>query len=195
MTGGLNTRRGSVGSRPNSRKIVLFVDGRTEQRYFQRFKQRGSRSSLRVLDCHSFIHNVRKITEQQFFTSECGRDDIVAVVTDKDANSAEVLLDLEREFRKVGVSFFVSNPSFEVWLLLHYRIPRGDVSQKGLEDMLTAALGRKYVKGAGIPDDVDPHAAIANAEMLLPDADTESCLRRSPSTTVHQLVKSMIGSA
>lgn len=187
--------RRSHDSLNDHRKIHLFVEGLSETAYFERFRGNSSRYTLRIHDCHGYIYSARKNAAKLNEKHPPGRNDIAAVVMDKDANSIETMLELEQEYRKEGISLYVSNPSFEVLLLMHYTIPSGDLHQKDLEDLLSMRLGHKYEKSKGIPDDADPHVAIENAEKVLPDADTESCLRHPLSTTVHILVRSILDAA
>ncbi|MDO5862071.1 MAG: RloB family protein [Thermoplasmata archaeon] len=174
------------------RKFILFVDGLTECDYFDRFIRPDSRISLKVYNSSKYLHNTRKM-RAKLEKDIVGPKDVVAVVTDLDEHTREKITDLENGLRSFNAVLFMSNPSFEVWLVLHYGIPKGDLSQKGLEGMLSKHLGRPYVKADSIPSDADVGLAISNAEKLLPVPSTENCLDRIPSTMVHVLVKELVG--
>ena len=121
--------------------------------------------------------------------------DIVAIVTDHDFRyDEESIARLHLECEKNGFQLFLSNVSFEVWLLMHYKALSKPYSQEELEAELSEAIGHRYVKSEGIFLDQDClDTALGNCCKNGLGADNpEECLRRNPSTMVHLLVKDLI---
>ncbi len=87
---------------------------------------------------------------------------------------------------------FISNPSFETWLLCHCRTPTHPYEPAELLEDLSTAIGSDYKKSTGMAfgkNDVD--TAIKNASKLLPleMCSAKECFDRNPSTMVHSLAK------
>ncbi len=101
---------------------------------------------------------------------------------------------MERRCDERGFHLYISNPSFEVWLLCHHRAPTHRYTPNEAVEELSAELGG-YQKSRGFElDDEMVDKAIANARALLPDEEcsAEGCYRRNPSTMVHSLVKTIL---
>lgn len=95
--------------------------------------------------------------------------------------------------QRAGVSLIISNPSFEVWLMCHYRIPTHPYSAAELFNEIDADIG-EYNKSRSIKLDVESvNKAVINAEKLLSENDCNptGCYRHNPSTTVHSLIKAI----
>lgn len=121
--------------------------------------------------------------------------DVVAIVTDHDFRyDEESIARLHSECEKNGFQLFLSNASFEVWLLMHYKALSKPYSQEELEAELSEAIDHRYVKSEGILLDQDSlEVALGNCRKNGLGADNpEECLRRNPSTMVHLLVKDLI---
>ena len=92
---------------------------------------------------------------------------------------------------RLGFHLFLSNPSFEVWLLSHFRQLTHPYTQDELIDDMGRALGGGYSKSRGFEiDDGMVDRAIENSRKLLPDEECNpvGSFRHNPSTMVHSLV-------
>ena len=76
--------------------------------------------------------------------------DMIAVVMDMDEKDSGTVLDFERWCSERNIELYVSNPSFEVFLLMHFEDVKGNLSQTDLEEALSRHMGRKYEKSRGI---------------------------------------------
>lgn len=118
--------------------------------------------------------------------------DIVAIVTDEDGRyDAETMGLFERECGRRGYRLHLSNISFEVWLLMHYELPRKPMTQEELEERLEHHLGHRYVKSEGIPltrELLDEALTNADAGQGSPCSGTD-CLGCNPSSMVGDLVR------
>lgn len=89
------------------------------------------------------------------------------------------------------IELAISNPCFELWLLLHFREPPGARHRHDLQEMM-----REYIPSydkkpdfGSIVDGID--AACRRAERLDRDADDENEAGRNPTTAVYRLVASL----
>ena len=115
---------------------------------------------------------------------------------DADRSSPEELLDFKQWCDKRSVALFISNPSFEVWLLMHFEDVSSGMDQKDLEHALDRNLERKYKKSKGIhPNKAMILEAVRRAESKIPgNVDVLSYVLEHPGTTmVHLLFKGIPG--
>ncbi len=187
-------------SRQQSRLMFILVDGKSEKKYFENF--RGINPHLRIeimseRDQCSYPKSLKycmsQMTRRQM---ELDKGDKAVIVTDVDRHTSQDVMDFDKDCTKQGIGLFVSNPSFEVWLVLHFeRITRW-MSCEELNDELTRILGRRYVKSESIPFDNDRlETAITNGFAQFDDSKNrnEQCLGNDVSrTTLHLLVKEIM---
>ena len=174
---------------------LLFVmgDGESERSYFDRLNQMVKTVRIRPYDLgESGWKNIIKKCDGRVKAGEVDikHGDRLAIITDEDGRyDASSLSAFQKECDRKGYDLFLSNVSFEVWLLMHYERPVSVRSQDDLEERLSHLLGRKYRKSQGIPFDIDMlKRAIENAGISLSERDNLKCLGKNPSTTVHFLV-------
>ena len=178
-------------------RLFIFTEGKSEVLYFEMFRRRGMPVS--VIPIQAGNTDVIGITEY------CLRElrlrgfgdvdgDRAAIVFDRDLNALESI----RRARDIAgeVMLFMSNPSFEYWLLLHFRDVTRAMTQREMEDMLGDLLGQRYSKGADLTrrlPDSGIRDAIGRAERGLPigSCDIETCFDRTPSTMLHILVSEL----
>lgn len=106
-------------------RLMVIGDGVTEKRYFDWFRSRteGMRVIPKALGESGGEHIVNicsRICRNERL--DLANGDRLAIVTDLDYNYSwsdlEHLIEL---CRRRGFERYISNPSFEVWLLMHYR--------------------------------------------------------------------------
>ncbi len=117
-------------------------------------------------------------------------DGDLGVVMDVDNTPKKDLLEFVGWCEKNGIEVYISNPSFEVYLLMHFANVPSSSSQHDLEDSLGRHLGKRYDKARGIGiSDESVRAALGRAERALPSKlDIKDCIDRPGTTTVHRLV-------
>ena len=196
----MTVRRRTTATRQQSSKIVLVVDGLSEESYFENFV--GMNPNLKVI--------LKPITNQSSYDKtlrhcdrminskvvELRKKDRLVIVTDVDNASHESVSRFERKCTEKGYQLYISNICFEVWLLMHYRNITRWYTTEELNKELSQILGREYVKSDGIPfDESKVRQAIARGYELIPEANDciKQCLGLSKSsTTLHFLVEELI---
>lgn len=184
---------------PNKHGVVLMVgDGESEGAYFDRLSYLCKSAGIRTWSMGKNGPNViiRKVSE---YAKREGVDprkgDLVAIVMDLDGRfTLDEVVRMDAECKKRGYSLFLSNPSFEVWLLSHYQLPSHPYTPAELVDDMKHKLGGRYDKARGFDfDDAMVDKAVKNARKLLPDdeCNVEGCYKHNPSTMVHTLVETI----
>ena len=98
-----------------------------------------------------------------------------------------------RTFYSFGIDLFVSNPSFEVFLLMHFQDVKGRMSQDDMEDALSRHLGRRYDKAKGIRIDEDMvRTDMGRADISISGKDDIATISSTPGTTNFQKLLSKI---
>ena len=116
--------RKSAHTRKRNPVVYLICEGsETEIRYFKRFRSRGC--NIDIIPISSQYKSADRLVQKAKATMgnnpyypEDG--DSIWCVFDRDDNSNEVLLRAKQSAQKEGYHLAYSNPSFELWLLLHF---------------------------------------------------------------------------
>ena len=116
--------RKSVHTRKRNPVVYLICEGsETEIRYFKRFRSRGC--NIDIIPISSQYKSADRLVQKAKATMgnnpyypEDG--DSIWCVFDRDDNSNEVLLRAKQSAQKEGYHLAYSNPSFELWFLLHF---------------------------------------------------------------------------
>jgi hypothetical protein len=179
-------------TRDQSRRILLIVDGRSEKKYFEYFKGKIPGVHVKIYVTKGDLKiGIRKAWHDILLCDP--EKDFIALVTDVDAHSSEELINFEKQCEEHGIRTFISNPSFEVWLLMHFgNVRNGLCSQEDLESELSIKLNKPYVKAEGIEITNDRiKEAMKQAELKIKNSDdrTSECLSMPLSTTIHFLIE------
>ena len=116
--------RKSAHTRKRNPVLYLICEGsETEIRYFKRFRSRGC--NIDIIPISSQYKSADRLVQKAKATMgnnpyypEDG--DSIWCVFDRDDNSNEVLLRAKQSAQKEGYHLAYSNPSFELWFLLHF---------------------------------------------------------------------------
>jgi hypothetical protein len=120
----------------DSRLIVIAAEGqKTESKYFEGLSSYYHNSRIKVhiierLDTNSSPTNVLKMLDgfkKQYLLKE---DDSPWLVCDVDRWGQEKLSEIAQLCTQKGYGFAVSNPAFEIWLLLHLK----DMDEYSIEE-------------------------------------------------------------
>ena len=185
---------GRRGHRRPADVYVIVGEGASETLYFDMISRIFPGVSVHTCDAKGGdLRSMRQAVSRE--ASRSGKNDRIAAVMDVDEKTPAQVGEFERWCRDKGVDLYVSNPSFEVYLLMHYRNVPSSLTQKDLEEALAVSTGRRYDKGRGIP--VSEEAvmeALRRAESSLPDpGNAEDVATRPGTTTVHKLVRAIAG--
>jgi hypothetical protein len=188
-------------TRSPKRRLLLVCEGRvTEPEYFRGFERWVRNSTVEIVfaDDHgvplTLVEQADRRNQQANERATRERDsylryDEVWCVFDVDEHPK--LNEAVQLAQARGIELAVSNPCFELWLLLHFRESPGARHRHDLQRMLAEFLP-KYDKHldfamleAGVPD------ATRRAKRLDQDAEEEDEPGRSPTTGVYRLADSI----
>lgn len=185
------------------RKSVVYIicEGtETEIRYFKRFRSRGCpidiipiSSQYKAAD--RLVQKVKATMGMNPYYPDEG--DVIWCVFDRDENSNESLQKAKQAAAREGYQLAYSNPSFELWFLLHFVNQQAEVTDCQTLIRMLRQPGRleRYEKNQDVYDQLKPlqEKAIERAEQrirVLNEERTEIISRQSnPVTTVAELVK------
>ena len=184
----------SRGTRLEKPIVIIMGDGLSESTYFELLNGLVDGVRIRVVSL--------KVAGWKKILSKCGgfvknegvdtSRDVAAIVTDEDGRyDIETMEQFKRECERKGYRLYLSNISFEVWLLMHYEYLTKPMGQEELEERIGQHLGRLYVKAKGIPITkglVDKAICNVYRGQGSPSSGIE-CLDRNPSTMVGSLVE------
>lgn len=198
MSGRAINKSRRTGGRATSKTFVIIGDGASEKRYFEENFKRAN-MPFKVVPHQSNESGIKKnVKKGSNFVKDLNLNlsngDRVAIVTDLDdmyCKGNEFDKQVE-ECRKKGFELYLSNPCFEVWLLLHYGIDIKSGPASFMAEQLQYKIDGKYTKSKGIsPTPEMISMAIRNAERLQGKDDITpiQCLETNPRTMVNTLVK------
>ncbi len=178
---------------PGNRVNIIVGEGGSDIRYFNEVGRIYETDHIHKIDAKgkSLTYIKNRCLQQM---KEMGPDDYLAVVIDVDDRTSETIMEMEEWCRKNNIGLFVSNPSIEVFLLMHYKDVSPNWTQSDLERELSSVLGHPYRKSEGIePDEKMIEGAIARAEKVLPKGDNEMerVLERPGRTNAHRLIQKL----
>ena len=182
-------RRSSGRQRRKNVQIVV-TEGLSEQIYLERIRARFGDIPVHAVNASG--GDIKKLKRECIkLIREKEAWDMLAVVTDVDEKTADEIVKFDEWCKENSVELYISNPSFEVFLLMHYTDVKAWMSQEDLEEALTSHLGRRYDKSRGITVYEDSvKDAMNRAERSLPkdSDDVETVSRTRGTTNFHRLL-------
>lgn len=193
----------------NPKLIIIATEGlKTEPRYFDALalSYASSRTHVAVLKRQETASDPQRVlTQLREFKREfrLNPNDELWLVIDLDRWAPQMLSDVSSQAVKIRVSLAVSNPCFEIWLLLHHRAfsyydpsvlnefrenDKDGTSRSRLERELIAILG-EFNKANLNTDNYIPYIgkAIQNAELA--DTNPDERWPQEIGTHVYRLAK------
>ena len=180
------------GTTQQQRFIRVVTEGKkTEPRYLNSLRAAGFRLSVDKfgVPVSDFMKWLRRSDKRPL--KELGWDpklDTLWYVCDVDGTDTAVLMELIELARKINGRIAISNPSFELWLLLHFEDAPKSTAQHLLEKKLSKLLGEKYSKmdfdTSKFAGNIDE--AVTRAKRLSPNPDN---VPSRPGTTVWALIE------
>lgn len=186
------------------RKIfIIVVEGQTEQRYFENFRNLAANVIVKVnrpkaSDPGSALSKMEEQLEEFKAKKDLKPGDQAWLVFDQDQwglSSIEAAWDWSVERKDRGVAF--SRPQFELWLLLHFESATGVSTKSEVLHRLDVYIPG-YTKGKQnqLPQDVESYRnAIENAKSKvteIPESFSDTNDIAGAFTTVHFLVESIL---
>lgn len=193
--------RKASGRRKRNPVVYLICEGsETEIRYFKKFRSREC--NIDIVPIPSQYKSADKLVQKARATIGYSpyypdEGDIIWCVFDRDDNTNAMLSKAKQMAIKEGYQIAFSNPSFEVWFLLHFNNQTTPVENCETAIKLLKKKGRleQYEKNKEVYEQLKPlqEAAIDRAKKrvsVLQAEHTEILSRESnPVTTVAELVE------
>jgi hypothetical protein len=109
-----------------------------------------------------------------------------------DVDEHPKLMDALQQAKAQGISITISNPCFELWLLLHFTYHSAWIDRHAVQNACREHLKDfdKYINFSEVSNYIE--VAILRAEQLEKWQETRGCSGENPSTTVHRLVQHII---
>jgi hypothetical protein len=168
----------------------ILGEGESESTYFDELKRYLSTVTFRTDDAKGGdLANVWRLSGKKL------KEGLKIVVMDIDNNDPEEL----REFRgwcdQNRINLIISNPSIEVWLLMHFKDVSSNMDQDDLEGGLSKALGHEYQKRKGIrPTRRMVSEASVRARKKIPrDGDPFEFVLTHPGNTMMPIIFDIVG--
>jgi hypothetical protein len=184
-----------LGERRYRKLFIIAVEGTvTEPQYFQLFQRRDSVIHVACLSSkngsspHHVLAELKKYIHNEHFTEI----DEAWLVVDKDMwTDAQLQELLFWSNTSENYGFALSNPKFEIWLLLHHEDSRGAISSQECSERLKRYIPN-YNKGIDIRKITDD--MILRAIERARQKDTPPCndWPHTTGTTVYRLVERII---
>lgn len=194
------TRKPERGRKRNPVVYLICEGTETEIRYFKRFRSRGC--LIDILPIPSQYKAADRLVQKARATMGTNpyypdEGDVIWCVFDRDENSDEALRKAKQEAAQEGYQLAYSNPSFELWFLLHFMNQRTEVADCQALIRMLKQPGRleRYEKNQDVYDQLEPlqEKAIERAKQrihVLKEEKTEIfCRQSNPVTTVAELVE------
>lgn len=191
---GHKIRGRAIGTRALRQRFLIVCEGeKTEPNYFRSF-----RASV-VVDIFGTGLNTGDVVDYALTKKrEAQRNDEqydqVWAVFDLDEFPAGNFNAAIEKAKKKGVKAAYSNPSFELWFLLHFEYRNSAIDRWECVDILSKKLKKHYEKKSkNMRDELfsQEQDAIKRAEKLFASYQPHNPARDNPCTTVHQLVKEL----
>ena len=193
--------RKPVRGRKRNPVIYLICEGEeTEIRYFKRFRSRGCHIDIIPISSQykaadRLVQKARATMGTKPYYPDEG--DVLWCVFDRDDNSEEVLRKAKKAATREGYKLAYSNPSFELWFLLHFINQRAEVSDCHALIRLLRQPGRleQYEKNQDVYDQLESlqEKAIGRARKRIHELEEEQkeiiSRQGNPVTTVSELVE------
>lgn len=181
-----------IGKRRYRKLFVLATEGaKTEPQYFSMFNSQRATVHVKCLKGRTRSAPPQVLKRMKRYMAEEGlRDtDEAWLVADRDQWTDEQLNELYHWTKKAGRKnrhLAVSNPTFELWLLLHFENAKGSITARTCSDRL-----KRHVPDYHKSVDVRKfETGIADAIRRAKEKDTPPCTwPRGKGTTVYRLVE------
>lgn len=116
--------------RRQQKKVYLIITegkNKTETLYFSHYKKQGTDYAITFVkagsntDAESLYKTVYQKWRKDGFNYKSGDRAFIVMDIDNDKRKADKVIALIKENKNPGIVFIVSNPTFEIWFLLHYK--------------------------------------------------------------------------
>lgn len=180
--------------------MLILTEGPSEVEYFNMFK--GTNRQVAIVPIATKRHGSNNLVPYCYSKAverniDLKNGDTVSIVIDKDDHEISELEEIEKQCKTNNYDLYLSNRSFECWLLMHFRDLTKPMSQNELEDALSKCIGVKYRKSEGIRrcfNEKYLKSALTRANKRIPNENERNsiCVKNDPSTTIHFLMNKLM---
>lgn len=196
MKGRRNFRR-LPATRPYRKLFVIATEGdKTEPQYFALFSSRTMTVTVNCLRSRGKSAPPEVLKRIKAYIEDKGlkRTDEAWLVVDKDQWQDDQLIQLQNwSTTQINYGLAVSNPQFELWLLMHFEDATGAATSRECGERLIRHLPN-YDKGHLDTGKLKPGIAAAIDRAKQKDQPPCTDWPRSPGTTVYRLVEKLMNS-
>ena len=205
MTRSFDVKRRGVARRKQKAVYLLIAEGRnkTEVTYFSHFQDQNKEYTLRIVkagnntDAYSLYKVISKKWDELGLSEVKGDRAFIVIDMDADEQKASKICDVMQKNNNKGIKLVVSNPTFELWFLLHFKY----TTKHYVDGNAVIADLKRYIpnyeKNVDLFDLFEPKTefAIRNAEKLEDHFGEETwpSVGCNPRTDVGELVKVLEG--
>lgn len=185
---------------PKPKMLIVCEGAVTEKEYFEQFARRYRNSLVDVVvkggrgDPHSVVEAAKKLREAAIAEAYKRNDDFLnyqSVWCVFDVDSHPNPKGAKKMAVENGLNVAVSNPCFELWLLLHFSDCPGPLHRDTAQNILKTHIS-DYDKSVNINDYIHGYnKAVRGAESLDRLAESIGEPGRNPTTGVYKLTESI----
>lgn len=183
------------GQRPTRNKMLIICEGdKTEPIYFENYRtQQNNLDVIPIPSSRKDIGSIVEFAKKKMEYLDINGGDSIWCVFDCDENTDDKISTAYRNAGK-SINMCLSNPSFELWFLLHFSYIDTSLQNDGLIELLKRKIP-DYSKTSDCYQILDPltDTAIKNSkklELLHLDNGTElNSTQSNPSTQVYKIIE------
>lgn len=200
--GRLNLRERNRGTRKRKSIVVIGSEGknRTENLYLRNFSSREciiKFSTGNSTDPIGMLNDLKRFIESEDISTEYGDKVYLLIDFDVNQNKEKQIKEVQSECEKVGIELIISNPTFELWYILHF----GYTTKMYQSSKQAKDETKKLIPGYTESMDVflilksKMQYAILNAKKLekyhIENGQAFACENCSPYTNVYELIEEL----
>lgn len=175
---------------PKPRILIVCEGEKTEPQYFNKFRieKRMPRSLMRIIGAGCDPKGVAEVAKK--WDRDAKNDKLpfkhIWCVFDRDDHTRLPDAFQQVQHKKNDFSLAFSNPSFELWFLLHFEDQTANIDRQDVISQLKRHIPA-YDKSLDVYDDLKEFQATAIDRAKKLDSEPDA-IRENPSTTVYELV-------
>jgi hypothetical protein len=174
--------------------LIICEGEKTEPKYFENY--RTAKNNLDVIPIPSSrkdVGNIVKFTQKKLQDLDIKGGDSIWCVFDCDENTDD---SISKAYKNAGksINMCLSNPSFELWFLLHFSYVDTSLQNEGLIELLKRQIAG-YSKNSDYFQALEPltDTAVKNAKRLeklhLDNGTDLNSTQSNPSTQVYRIIE------
>lgn len=183
------------GQRPTKNKMLIICEGeKTEPMYFKNYRTpQNNVDVIPIPSSRKDVGSIVKFAKKKLEDLDIKGGDSIWCVFDCDKNTDE---SISTSYKNAGksINMCFSNPSFELWFLLHFSYTDASLQNEGLIELLKRQIA-DYSKSSDYFQTLEPltDTAVKNAKKLeklhLDNGTDLNSTQSNPSTQVYRIIE------